>query len=344
MTTLAAAAPSYWSPAPLVVDDKPVSFNLPFLLPSPPSSTSPDSFAPSATPSAPIASTSSSRKTTRKSSTSKAAADKPRRAPPKRLNPPRPPNAWICYRSARVQELKGTAQYAKLPQADVSKIIGELWRNESAEVRAQYEELAKVKKAEHKEKHPDYAFRPVRRKASKPLPTPLKAAVAPPAAHPVLGMPSVLLPPPISQHFPSHDLELPTPPSSCQMSARTLSNSSSSRPSTSSYEYQPDLRVSPLLPYPPTFDDWTPTSLGLQLPPTPAWSAYEPSSFSPVSPSQLAQPGPLDFSPTLDHAIAFLSSAYPTPPASAVEPVFDLDQMWASATVGGEFLELPVPF
>jgi len=69
-------------------------------------------------------------------------------------NPPRPPNAWICYRSARVHELKNTAEYSKMPQASISKLIGELWRSESAEVRRQYELEAAAKKLEHREKYP----------------------------------------------------------------------------------------------------------------------------------------------------------------------------------------------
>lgn len=45
--------------------------------------------------------------------------DKRARAAPARDRPPRPANAWICYRSAMVHELKSTKTFAKLPQADV---------------------------------------------------------------------------------------------------------------------------------------------------------------------------------------------------------------------------------
>lgn len=51
-------------------------------------------------------------------STSSTEGKRRRRGPP-RNNPPRPANAWICYRSAKVSELKSSTSFANLPQAEV---------------------------------------------------------------------------------------------------------------------------------------------------------------------------------------------------------------------------------
>lgn len=67
---------------------------------------------------------------------------------------PRPPNAWILYRSQQIRNLKQDPELSKKPQSDISKIIGAMWRGESAEVRGWYELQAEVKKAEHKEMYP----------------------------------------------------------------------------------------------------------------------------------------------------------------------------------------------
>ncbi|KAL8284180.1 hypothetical protein RQP46_004929 [Phenoliferia psychrophenolica] len=76
---------------------------------------------------------------------------------------PRPPNAWILYRSQQIRNLKQDPELAKKPQSDISKVIGLMWRSENAETRAFYELQAEVKKAEHKDMYPDYRFSPVRK-------------------------------------------------------------------------------------------------------------------------------------------------------------------------------------
>ncbi|GAA5947101.1 hypothetical protein JCM3765_002157 [Sporobolomyces pararoseus] len=137
-------------------------------------------------------------------------------------NPPRPPNAWICYRSARVHELKNTVQYSKMPQASISKLVGELWRAESPEVKKKYEQEAKVKKLEHQAKYPDYSFRPVRR--DQPRKSSLKKVDPESTKRPASleELPSVLRPGPTT--IPS-GLPLPMPSSSAIDSTSQYSSS-----------------------------------------------------------------------------------------------------------------------
>lgn len=100
--------------------------------------------------------------------------------------PPRPPNSWILYRSAKVRELKArqeaTAgkQTAKSPpqragklttshmvlQAEVSRIVSDMWKAEGEEVKQYYSDLAKEKKRSHQVMFPDYKFRPRRQRSS----------------------------------------------------------------------------------------------------------------------------------------------------------------------------------
>lgn len=86
------------------------------------------------------------------------------------LQPPRPPNAWILYRSDKLKEIEPPAPgESRRTQADMSKLLSEMWKQETPEVRARYEQLSKVKKAEHQEKYPDYQFRPMKREDKEQL-------------------------------------------------------------------------------------------------------------------------------------------------------------------------------
>ncbi|KAM0752886.1 hypothetical protein T439DRAFT_378649 [Meredithblackwellia eburnea MCA 4105] len=76
---------------------------------------------------------------------------------------PRPPNAWILYRSEQIRALKSDKELSKKPQSDISKLIGHMWREESDEVKRWYETEAELRKREHKIKYPDYRFCPVRK-------------------------------------------------------------------------------------------------------------------------------------------------------------------------------------
>lgn len=110
------------------------------------------------------------------------------RAPTPRKNIiPRPPNAWILYRSAKIKErcesewreefadiresrlLAGVSHQAKSSssssnastvQAYMSKRIADLWKSESPETKHHYFRLSQEKKLEHARLYPDYRFAP----------------------------------------------------------------------------------------------------------------------------------------------------------------------------------------
>ncbi|KAI0249620.1 hypothetical protein BJV78DRAFT_656455 [Lactifluus subvellereus] len=80
------------------------------------------------------------------------------------VQPPRPPNAWILYRSDKLQQLPPPALGQPKPtQAEVSKIISAQWRAEPEEVRAFYDQRAEMAKAEHARLYPNYRFAPMKR-------------------------------------------------------------------------------------------------------------------------------------------------------------------------------------
>lgn len=91
-------------------------------------------------------------------------------APPTVLRKiPRPPNAFILYRSHKMRELKGQKNSSAVAdngldkldhQRRLSKVIGELWRNEAAEVKAAFYEKAHQAAKEHAERYPEYRFKP----------------------------------------------------------------------------------------------------------------------------------------------------------------------------------------
>ncbi|KZT67208.1 hypothetical protein DAEQUDRAFT_647037, partial [Daedalea quercina L-15889] len=75
---------------------------------------------------------------------------------------PRPPNAWILYRSDKLRELTARRDPSapKRLQADISKEIADLWKAEDPEVRHEYERIADIKKQEHAAAYPGYKFQP----------------------------------------------------------------------------------------------------------------------------------------------------------------------------------------
>jgi hypothetical protein len=80
------------------------------------------------------------------------------------IQPPRPPNAWILYRSDKLRELPPTAPgVPRRAQAEVSKLISNMWKGESDDVRTQYERRADAKKAEHQAMYPGYRFQPMKK-------------------------------------------------------------------------------------------------------------------------------------------------------------------------------------
>ncbi|KAI9068377.1 HMG-box, partial [Trametes sanguinea] len=80
--------------------------------------------------------------------------------PPEKV--PRPPNAWILYRTAKLKEMKAEAKDGELPmkQADISRIVGEMWKTERGPIRKQFEKAAAIAKEKHAKKYPHYKYKP----------------------------------------------------------------------------------------------------------------------------------------------------------------------------------------
>ncbi|KAI0743416.1 high mobility group box domain-containing protein, partial [Daedaleopsis nitida] len=92
------------------------------------------------------------------------------RAPPSRQSEedvkpkkiPRPPNAWIIYRTDRLHEWRQGRSPNDPPvkQADISRLIAATWKVEPDHVKLEYEKRAAIAKAEHRKKYPDYKYNP----------------------------------------------------------------------------------------------------------------------------------------------------------------------------------------
>jgi hypothetical protein len=86
------------------------------------------------------------------------------------VQPPRPPNAWILYRSDMVRELPPVAPGTpRRAQAEVSKMISDMWKAAPERVRQHYEQLADAKKAEHQAMYPGYRFQPMKKEEKERL-------------------------------------------------------------------------------------------------------------------------------------------------------------------------------
>ncbi len=76
--------------------------------------------------------------------------------------PPRPPNAWILFRSDMVRVMPKPATGAA-QQSVVSKAISKLWAEADPAIKHEYERRAEIRKQEHAEMYPDYRFQPVKK-------------------------------------------------------------------------------------------------------------------------------------------------------------------------------------
>ncbi|KZT04680.1 uncharacterized protein LAESUDRAFT_635334, partial [Laetiporus sulphureus 93-53] len=76
---------------------------------------------------------------------------------------PRPPNAWIIYRSQKLKAMHADPTKPKRPQAEVSREISKMWKEEDPAVRALYEHEAELRKAEHASNYPGYRYQPVKK-------------------------------------------------------------------------------------------------------------------------------------------------------------------------------------
>ncbi|KAK7039806.1 HMG box domain-containing protein [Favolaschia claudopus] len=108
---------------------------------------------------------------------------------------PRPPNAFMLFRAdfVRQKHVPGTIE---ANHGSLSKIIGNCWRALPLAEKHIWEIKAKHAKAEHKQKYPDYKFRPVHTKRN------AAAAAAVAAAE---AAPSLLARPPKPQLSPQED-------------------------------------------------------------------------------------------------------------------------------------------
>ncbi|ETS62691.1 hypothetical protein PaG_02426 [Moesziomyces aphidis] len=87
---------------------------------------------------------------------------------------PRPPNAFILYRSAKMREISNSDKdrntgtgLGKLDyQRQLSKQIGQLWRNETPEVKAAFYDKSKQAAREHAQRYPEYRFKPGKKGAA----------------------------------------------------------------------------------------------------------------------------------------------------------------------------------
>ena len=79
----------------------------------------------------------------------------------RKVQPPRPPNAWILYRSHQFKQIRATNE--RISQSTVSKLISDMWRNETEDVKRHFEQEAEKKKAQHQALYPDYRFCPKRK-------------------------------------------------------------------------------------------------------------------------------------------------------------------------------------
>ncbi|SPC66679.1 related to HMG-box protein Hmg3 [Ustilago sp. UG-2017b] len=91
----------------------------------------------------------------------------PEAPPPVLRKIPRPPNAFILYRSNKMRELMKESQsqtgtgLSKLDyQRQLSKRIGELWRNEDPDVKAAFYDKSQQAAREHAERYPEYRYKP----------------------------------------------------------------------------------------------------------------------------------------------------------------------------------------
>jgi hypothetical protein len=96
-----------------------------------------------------------------------------------RSHTPRPSNSFILYR--REKHLEIMQQYKGVKTLNnnvISKIVANMWRQESPEVKAHFAAMADAEKRAHMLKYPDYKYRP-RKAASKKTAAVRKPTLAP---------------------------------------------------------------------------------------------------------------------------------------------------------------------
>ena len=74
----------------------------------------------------------------------------------------RPPNAFILYSQA--MRARARQSNPTISNIGISKILGDMWKNESNDVKLQYKQQAAKLQNEFKVNHPNYTYRKARRK------------------------------------------------------------------------------------------------------------------------------------------------------------------------------------
>lgn len=74
----------------------------------------------------------------------------------------RPPNAYILFCLEKRSELR--TQHPHLPNVDISKLLGDKWKELGESERLPYKERAKTLQAEFKEQNPGYRYEKARQK------------------------------------------------------------------------------------------------------------------------------------------------------------------------------------
>jgi hypothetical protein len=74
----------------------------------------------------------------------------------------RPPNAFILYSQAMRSAVRN--DNPSLSNIDVSRLLGQMWRDVPADVKLQYKQRAIVGQEQFKRDHPNYTYRKARRK------------------------------------------------------------------------------------------------------------------------------------------------------------------------------------
>jgi hypothetical protein len=74
----------------------------------------------------------------------------------------RPPNAFILYSQAMRSVVH--QDNPSLSNTEVSRLLGQMWKEVSSEAKLQYKQRAAIAQEEFKREHPDYTYRKARRK------------------------------------------------------------------------------------------------------------------------------------------------------------------------------------
>ncbi|KAI8608966.1 high mobility group box domain-containing protein, partial [Chytriomyces sp. MP71] len=75
---------------------------------------------------------------------------------------PRPPNAFILFRSDTQPTLVDSFRGAGKSSRDYSASIAKMWAEATPEVKQKYNDLAAEKMYQHRQRYPDYRYRPKR--------------------------------------------------------------------------------------------------------------------------------------------------------------------------------------